>query len=112
MFFSKRLPFAAHVIFSLHFHTFVLLLFSLSLLIIAADAQLGESGLGLGFIEGFVSISNLLALAGYLYLATGRAYNSSGIIRLIQITVLAFAVGGIFELYRFSIFLITLYSTT
>jgi hypothetical protein len=38
--------------------------------------------------------------------------SSRGILRVARIAVLALAVGGIFEGYRFVVFLITVYSTT
>jgi hypothetical protein len=112
MFFRNGLPFAAHVIFSLHYHTFFLLLYCLSLLIIAADVRIGGGGINSIAVQGSLGVANLFASAGYLYVATGTAYNAHGATRVIKSAVLALAVGFVFELYRFVICLITLYSTT
>ncbi|MEO6080523.1 MAG: DUF3667 domain-containing protein [Steroidobacteraceae bacterium] len=112
LFLRRRQPFAAHVVFSLHFHSFVLLLFCLSLLLVAANEFFGGDGVNSLAIASVVNIGNLLVCAGYLFFATRVAYGSRGILQVLKIPLLALAVGGIFEGYRFVVFLITLYSTT
>ena len=111
MFFWARRPFVAHIVFSLHLYTFLLLLFCLCVSIAAMDVMFGGAGLNSAVMDNVLSISNLAACAAYLYIATGRVYGGNGIIRAAKIAILAPAVAVIFLGYRFVIFLITLYST-
>ena len=111
LFYRARRPFVAHIVFSLHLYTFLLLLFCVSLAIAAIDMLFGGAGLNSATMDNILSVFNLTACAMYLYIATGNVYGGSGMIRAAKIAILAPAVAGILLGYRFVIFLITLYST-
>ena len=103
-------PFMAHVVFSLHLYTFLLLLFCVAMLAAKASALLGFGGLESPKVDIVLSIFNLGACAVYIYLAIGPAYRAAGAMRVMQTTVLALAVAAIVLGYRFLVFLITLYT--
>lgn len=111
MFYRERQPFVAHIVFSLHLYTFLLLLFCVSLAVAATDVMFGGAGLDSARMDNILSVFNLAACATYLYIATGRVYGAGGMFRVIKIAVLAPAVASILLGYRFTVFLITLYST-
>lgn len=111
MFLRARRPFVAHIVFSLHLYTFLLLLFCACVTIAAIDVLLGGAGLNSAAMDNVLSIFNLAACAVYLYIAAGRVYGGNGITRAAKIAILAPAVASILLGYRFVIFLITLYST-
>ena len=111
MFYRERRPFVAHIVFSLHLYTFLLLLFCVSLAVSAVDVLFGGSGLNSARLDNILSVINLAACAMYLYIATSRVYGARSMIRIIKVVVLAPAVASILLGYRFVIFLITLYST-
>lgn len=111
LFYRARRPFVAHIVFSLHLYTFLLLLFCVSLAIAAIDMLFGGAGLNSAAMDNILSVFNLTACAVYLYIATGRVYGGSSMIRAAKIAILAPAVASILLGYRFVIFLITLYST-
>ena len=48
LFRASRRPFAAHLVFALHFYAFLLLLFCAALLVAAGDTLLGGGGLAIG----------------------------------------------------------------
>jgi Protein of unknown function (DUF3667) len=111
LFYRSRQPFVAHVVFSLHFYAFLLLLFCVALAVAAADALLGGAGLKSARMDNVLSVVNLAACAIYLYVATGTAYNARGAARAVKALTLAVAVLGILLGYRFVLFLLTLYTT-
>src|SRR4051812_43582752 len=106
-----RRAFGAHVVFALHLYAFILLLMCVSMLIAEADLLLGGGGLESGKVDAALSLFNLAACAVYLYLATGRFYGSRGAARIAKVTVLTIAIGAIALAYRFTIFVITLYTS-
>ena len=111
VFYRSRQPFVAHVVFSLHLYTFLLLLFCVSLAIAALDVTLGGIGLNSSRLDRILSTINLAACATYLYQAAGTVYSASGAIRAIKALVLALVVAGILLGYRFVLFVVTLYTT-
>jgi hypothetical protein len=111
LFFGNRKPFVAHAVFSLHFYSFLLLLFCVLLAIAAIDVRLGGAGLDSPGMDNALSIVNLAACATYLYVATGTAYGARGALRVVKALVLSLAVAGILLGYRFVLFLFTLYTT-
>lgn len=111
LFYRNRQPFGAHVVFSLHFYAFLLLLFCVSLAVVAINVLLGGAGLNSARMDNVLSLINLVACATYLYVATGTAYDANGAIRVIKTLALALAVAGILLGYRFALFLLTLYTT-
>jgi hypothetical protein len=111
LFYRNRQPFCAHVVFSLHFYAFLLLLFCVSLAVVAINVLLGGAGLNSARMDNVLSLINLVACATYLYVATGTAYDANGAIRVIKTLAFALAVAGILLGYRFALFLLTLYTT-
>jgi len=106
-----RRAFGAHVVFALHLYAFILLLMCVSMLIAEADLLAGGGGLESGPVDMALSLFNLAACAVYLYPATGRFYGSRGAARFAKVAVLTIAVGAIALAYRFTIFVITLYTS-
>ena len=111
MFFRERRPFMAHLVFSLHHYTFLLLLFCVALLAARLSAALGGGGLDSPRVDNVLTVVNLLACGLYLFAAIGPVYRASGAMRVAQAFVLTLAVGLIVLGYRFVLFLITLYGT-
>lgn len=111
VFLRHRRPFVAHVVFSLHFYAFLLLLFSLSLVLIWLEERLGGAGMSSALMDTVMSTLILASCAAYLYAAIGRAYGVRGAARVATAVVLSIAIGAIVLGYRFAIFLVTLYST-
>jgi hypothetical protein len=103
-------PFAAHLAFSLHFFTFVLVAIAGVLVTIGIDLLFGGVGLESQSLDNAISFGLLLVSGIYLYLATGRVYDARGARRVIESLVLLFAAFCVFLGYRFALFLITLYS--
>ena len=108
---GARRAFGAHVLFSVHLYTFILLLLCVSMLLAEVDLLLGGGGLASGRVDVALSLFNLIGCALYLYPATGRFYGSRGWTRVAKVLLLTAAVGGIALGYRFAIFLITLYTS-
>ena len=111
IFYRSRRPVVAHMVFSLHFYTFLLLLLCLSLAVVAIVQLLGGPGLDSESFDHALSIFELAASAGYLYIAAGVVYGARGVTRMLTLLPLVGAVAGIYLGYRFALLLITLYST-
>ncbi len=111
LFLRSRKPFMAHVVFSLHFYAFLMLLFSAALLAAAVNVYLGGEGLDAPRVDTFLTLVNLSASATYLFLAMGPVYGARGVPRLAHATVSALAVGALVLGYRFALLLLTLYWT-
>jgi len=107
---SQR-PFVTHVVFSLHFYAFLLLLFCAALAIAAVDVLFGGAGLKSSAMDNILSLLNVAACAIYLYFATGMVYDERGGWRIFKTAVLTVAVAGIALGYRFVLMPITLYTT-
>lgn len=110
-FLRERRPFMAHVVFSLHLYTFLLLVFSVALLVAKLSALAGFGGLDTPWVDNVLSIANLSVAATYIYLAVGPVYGARGAGRLAKAVALALAAAAIVVGYRFLLFLITLYGT-
>jgi hypothetical protein len=111
LFRRSRTPFAVHLTFSLHFHAFLLLLITAELLIPAIDLWLGGAGLASPVLDNGLAVLTLLVSAIYLFLAAERVYDDNGATRIFKAVLLALITGGIFLGYRFTLLLITLYTT-
>lgn len=111
VFWRRHRPVMAHVVFSVHLYTFLLLFFCLALVAAKLSALLGFGGLESARVDNVLSIVNVVACALYLYAAIGPVYGATGVLRLVQTLVLAVAVGAIVVGYRFVVFLVTLYTT-
>jgi len=111
-FFGERKPFIAHVAFSLHLYTLLLLLFSVAIAGVAAAQGFGAPGLADPHVDNVISSLLLVAFAVYLYIAASRYFSSRGIGHAIKVMVLTVCAAGLVLGYRFALFLITLYATT
>lgn len=104
-------PFAAHLVFALHFYAFLLLLFCCALVVAAGDAFFGGDGLQSDRVDHVLSLLLLATCAAYLYVATGQVFGASGVARVLKVAALTVSVAAIVLGYRFALFLITLYGT-
>lgn len=111
LFYRSRRPFVTHIVFSLHFYAFLLLLLCLSLTAVGVNLLFGGHGLESESFDHVLSIVELVVCATYLYVAAGTVYGSRRTARILTVLPLAVAVVGIFLGYRFALLLITLYST-
>lgn len=111
VFLRSRQPFMTHVVFSLHLYAFLLLLFSLSLLVASLDVIFGGAGLGSPRMDNALSAFNLIACLAYLFFAMGPVYGATWPLKLIKAFSLAVLMGALVLAYRFAIFLVTLYGT-
>jgi len=107
----NRLPFVAHVVFSLHVYAFLLLLFCASLALAGLETLSGGAGLSSSWMDFVLTALILACCATYLYRATGRVYGARGGTRIAKAALLALSVGVLVPGYRFAIFLVTLYTT-
>ena len=112
VFIRKHRPFMAHLAFSLHLYTFLLLLFCASLIAARFSALLGFGGLDSAVVDNSLTGANLVACSVYSYLAIARVYQTSGALRLVQALLVSVSVAAIVVAYRFVLFLLTLYATT
>jgi hypothetical protein len=108
---DRHRPAGAHIVFALHLYAFILVLLSAAVLLAQLDVLIGGLGLRSGVIDKLLSVFNLLACGGYIYLAVPRIFAASGTWRLIATVVLTCAIALLFVGYRFAIFLITFYMT-
>ncbi|MBL8643453.1 MAG: DUF3667 domain-containing protein [Rhodospirillaceae bacterium] len=112
VFWRRHKPLAAHVVFSLHFYAFLLLLLCVPLVGVLIDRLLfGGTGVLSQRNDDIMSVMLLTACGVYLYAAIGPAYDAKGIPRLIQALLLVTAAMWIFFGYRFALLPITLYTT-
>jgi hypothetical protein len=106
-----RRPFVAHAVFALHAIAFLLLLFCAILALAGATVLTGGPGLESAPVDTVLSLLGLGACGAYLFLATGEFYGATGRARWLRTFGLAVAVAAIVLGYRFTLFLITLYTT-
>jgi len=100
----------AHIVFSLHLYSFVLLVLCIALVIAEASLLMGGGGLGAPAVDTWLSLANVAACGAYIYLALGAAYSARGTWRIVAAIVMTAAVALLFVGYRFAIFLITFYT--
>lgn len=110
-FWRARRPFGAHVVYALHLYAFILLLLCVSLLLAEVHLLAGGAGLASPRVDLALSVFNIAACAAYICLSIGPAYGARGAARIVQAIALACIVGAIALGYRFTIFLITLYTS-
>jgi hypothetical protein len=111
MFRGSGRPFATHCVFALHFYAFQLLLFCFVLSLMIVNDWFGGPDAKAAIVDVGVFVTLLVVSALYLYSATGRVYESRGLLRAGKVLVLTFAVGVGVLGYRFLVFLFTLYTT-
>ena len=112
VFLGDRKPFIAHVVFSLHLYTLLLLLFSLAIAAQAVAHKLGALSLDDPFVDNLISGLLLATFAVYFHIATGRYFAAGGVRRVIKVAMLTVSAGALVLGYRFAMFIITLYATT
>jgi len=110
MFYGTRRPFVAHLVFSLHFYSFLLLFLCATLVVLFAGALVLRAGLN-PRADAVTSALILACCAAYLYRATGTVYGARGATGVARVLFLALAMGLIVLGYRFAIFVFTLYTT-
>jgi hypothetical protein len=111
LFWRSRRPFVGHVIFSIHFYAFLLLLLCASLAVVGSSLLFGGPGLESGTFDHVLSIIELLGCATYLYISAGSVYGARGGVRIFKVATLVLAVAAIFLSYRLALMLLTLFST-
>jgi len=104
-------PFSVHLAFSLHFYAFMLLLFCVPAIAIAAEAFAGGAALRSQPADDVFSLLLLVACAGYLYLAVGNAYGTRGVRRAFQTGILVLAMIAVLFCYRLFLLPFTLFTT-
>lgn len=103
--------FAAHVVFTLHFYAFQLMVLCALLAMLLAQTWFGGSGIASGGMDVALFAIQLGFSAVYLYIATGKVYAVRGVRRSLAVAALIVAVGCVVSGYRFFIFVVTLYGT-
>jgi hypothetical protein len=98
------------VVFALHLYAFLLIVFCVDLLVVAASLQLGGAGLASHRLDVVLYLSSLSLCGVYLHRAISVVYGARTISGIIQAIPLTAAVGAIVLGYRFAVFLITLFS--
>jgi hypothetical protein len=111
LFFRSRPPYVTHIVFSLHFYAFLLLLFCAALGIAELNVLMGGAGLESETHDQVFSVVLILACGIYLYLATRNVYGETGISRIVKVIALTVGVVWIYFGYRFALLPITLYTT-
>ena len=111
LFWGSKRPFATHMVFSLHFYAFQLVLLCALLAVVLVQGWLGGTDIASGGMDTALFVVQLAISALYLYLAIGNVYGTRGVRRIATVAVLIIAVACVVLGYRFFTFVITLYST-
>ena len=104
------MPFVGHIVFSLHFYTFLLLLFCVALMVVGASLLTGGGGLKSESFDHLLSAVEVAVSTVYLFVAAGAVYQERGAFRVIKAILLVIVTVGIVLGYRFTLLLITLYT--
>jgi hypothetical protein len=111
MFLRNSRPFAAHIVFTLHFYAFQLMLLSMLLLALGVQARIGGSERLSAAMDTALFAIQLGASAIYLYVAAGKVYGVSGLRRVMTAAALVVTASCVVLGYRFVLFVVTLYGT-
>jgi hypothetical protein len=111
MFLRNSRPFAAHIVFTLHFYAFQLMLLCLLLVVLGAQTRIVGSARLSGAMDIALFAIQLGVSAIYLYVAAGKVYGVSGLRRVMTAAALVLTAGCVVLGYRFVLFVITLYGT-
>jgi len=111
IFFGRGRPLGVHIVFSVHFYAFVLLLLCLPLGFMIVLKLSGGPGVPSAFVDNVISIFLVVSCATYLFLSTKLVYGVGGLARAFQTAVLMAAVVCIFVGYKIVLLPITLYTT-
>jgi hypothetical protein len=102
-----------HLVFSLHFYAFLLLLIAgmhAALFVGWRARHLFGANLSLLQHDGFVSLVMLLLCGTYLYFALRRVYGQGKLLTALKCLVLAVGIFGVIHVYRFILFFTTFYA--
>ena len=108
---SRHRPAGAHLVFALHLYAFVLVLLSAAVMLAQVDVLFGGGGLDSDVVDKVLTVFNLVACGGYIFLAIPKIYGTSGWVRLAASALFVSGLALLFIGYRFAIFLITFYTT-
>jgi hypothetical protein len=111
LFRSRSRPFVAHVVFSLHFFSFTLILLCLATPLTSAYEFSYHVSEIPDHLDQVLSVLLLVILAVYLHIATRVVYAARGLQRAVIVLALTVAAAATVLGYRFALFLITLYTT-
>jgi hypothetical protein len=111
MFLRNQRPFAAHIVFTLHFYAFQLMLLCVLLLALGIQVRIGGSERLSATMDTALFAIQLGASAIYLYVATGKVYGVRSWRRVTAAVALVLIAGCVVLGYRFVLFVITLYGT-
>jgi hypothetical protein len=104
-------PFVVHVVFSVHFYSFILLMLCAALAM-SGLVEFAEGGVAISdTLDNVVTFSLMAGCAVYLFYATARVYGAKGASRIAIVSALTVATAATVLGYRFLLLLITLYST-
>jgi len=109
--FWRKKPFAVHVVFSVHFFAYILLVYSLLAAGIAIATVVTEQAHWSQMIDNILTVAILTSLASFLYVAIHRVYQTLGVARVVQTLLLIAVYILCFLGYRFALVPITLYAT-
>jgi hypothetical protein len=111
VFYRARQPLAVHVVFSLHFFAFLMLLICCLLPAAILALALGVSGRSGGALDAGLAYVILGFTGTYFYAAVSRVFGVGGMTRFLSAGALTAASTVIFYAYRFAVFVITLHTT-
>jgi hypothetical protein len=112
MFFLSRRPVVVHCVFALHFVAFwlIALAFLVPLIALPLSIVFELIGLSNAAVDGVATWLLIALSAVYAYRAFGRVYGGAAWSRVARAVVLAVVFIPVIRLYRFAVFLITLYT--
>ena len=108
---GARRPTVTHGVFALHTYAYLLLLFIVATAIPAVSHLFGGPGFASEPLDHAISVALLLACGSYLFASIGTVYGASGAGRVLQTLVLTLSVAAIVLGYRFTLLIVTLYTT-
>jgi len=108
---STRRSFFSHLVFAFHIYAFLLLLFSFASYLGAVNVYFGGEGLHSKRVDLLLTLLNLLLTTVYFSFALRAVYRLEKWELLLKALALTAGVSCLFMAYRFSLFLITLYTT-
>lgn len=105
-------PTIAHVVFGLHFETFMLLVMSVVMPIIAAPVFITLNALGIPekYADAVLAWVLIAIFAVHVYFAFGRIYGGSSWARVLKAVVFAVLFIGVIRVYRLLVFFVTFYT--
>ncbi len=96
LFSGLRRPFATHLAYALHFHSFMLTFMSYAMFAMWIGVLLGGQGMASQLADDVLSSTLLLVCAFYLYLSARKVYREKPYLQILQAVALTAAAMGIF----------------